>query len=430
MINKYYNIGKNQFKPIYRSITGKGNLKTLKIIQKNFPKLKIKHIKSGQQVFDWKVPKEWNIVDAFVRDKNKKKIISFKNNFLHVVGYSKPINKTVSKKELIGLIHSIPNLPNAIPYVVAYYKKNYYGFCCSENQKKDILKKYNLSDKFEIKIDSSFKKNGRMYYGELLIKGKSSQEILISTYICHPWMANNEISGPIVSMCLINYFSKRKNNEKSLRFIFLSETIGSISYLNKNLSKLKKNIIGGYNLTCIGDEKKYSYMLSKYGKSLSDRVLINTFKELNIKAKRYSFLKRGSDERQYNSPGIDLPISSIFRSKYKEYKEYHTSLDDFDLVTKKGISESYILCRKAILNLSTKVIPKSKLTCEPNMGKRGLYSLVSSNKKTSIQKDLLNFLTYSDGSNDLNDISKYICRNISETKKILKILLKNNLVKI
>ena len=226
-----------------------------------------------------------------------------------------------------------------------------------------------------------------MNYGELVLQGKSKQEILVSTYICHPSMANNELSGPIVSMCLIDYFKKQKNLSKTIRFIFIPETIGSIGYIEKNLTHLKKNVVGGYNLSCIGDERQHSCMFTKYNNTTSDRALVEAYKKLKIKYKIYSFLKRGSDERQYNSPGVDLPIASIFRSKYGEYSEYHTSLDDFSLVTKKGIYGGFSVAKEAIKILLNKEIPKAKYLCEPQMGKRGLYSNLSikGNRKASIQ---------------------------------------------
>ena len=216
-------------------------------------------------------------------------------------------------------LYFIKNQPKAIPYVTSYYKKRW-GFCISYNHYKKIKKNYKDSDKFNIIINSSFKRSGQLNYGELILKGKSKKEILISTYICHPSMANNELSGPIVAMGLINYFKTKKLN-KTLRFIFIPETIGSISYLNLNLKYLKNNVIGGYNLSCIGDDRQHSCMLSKYKNSPSDEAVIDAYKFLKIKKyKVYSFLQRGSDERQYNSPGVDLKISSIFRTKYGEYR--------------------------------------------------------------------------------------------------------------
>lgn len=263
MIKKYYDLAKNILFPINRSITGRGIKKTLKIIKLQFPKLVIKNISSGTKVFDWKIPSEWNIFDAYVADKNNKKIISFKKNNLHLVGYSIPLSKKINKIELLKHIHTLPNKPKAIPYVTSYYKK-YWGFCINYYDYKLIKKKYKNTDSFKVVIRSKFKNKGSLSYGELVLRGKSSQEILISTYICHPSMANNELSGPIVSMCLIDYFRKIKNLKKTLRFIFIPETIGSIAYLSKNLSKLKKSVIGGYNLTCLGDEGIHSCMFSKY----------------------------------------------------------------------------------------------------------------------------------------------------------------------
>ncbi len=425
---KYYDVIKKDVFPLATSITGDGNKKFLRIIKKHFPKLKIFRVNSGKQVFDWKIPPEWNIKTAYVLDKNKKKIINFKDHNLHIVGYSIPVNKILKKKELLKKLHSLKNQPNAIPYVTSYYSKNW-GFCVSHKQKKTIIKKYKNSDKFKVVIKSNHNYRGQLCFGEYLLPGKSKSEILISTYICHPSMANNELSGPIVSMSLIDYFKKNKQ-DKSLRFVFLPETIGSIAYLNKNLKLLKKNVIGGFILSCIGDERKYSCMLSKYANSLSDQSILEAYKKLKIKFKKYSFLERGSDERQYNSPGIDLPISSIFRSKYGDYKEYHTSLDDFNLVTKKGIAGGAKVAINAIKILSNKIIPKSTILCEPQLIKRNLYSGLSfkNNKRSYNFKKLLNFLQFADGTNDLNKISKSIRLSYKETYKIYKILIKNKLI--
>ena len=431
-IKKFYNLGKNELFPICRSITGNGVRKTLKIIKKNFPKLKICEVASGTKVFDWNIPPEWNIDDAYVIDKKNKKIIDFKKNNLHLIGYSIPINKIFIKKRLFKNIYSYPKQPDAIPYITSYYKK-YWGFCIKHKQKEFFEKQYKDSDKFKVVIKSKFKKKGSLTYGELIIPGKSEKEILISTYVCHPSMANNELSGPIVSLCLINHFSKIKNLEKTLRFIFIPETIGSITYLSKNLNHLKQNVIGGYNLTCIGDDRQYSCMLSKYGDTPSDTAIVETFKKLKIKFKKYSFLERGSDERQYNSPGIDLPIASIFRTKYAKYPEYHTSLDNFSVVTKSGISGSFRVVKTAIELLLKKIIPINNILCEPQMSKRNLRpSLSIKNKYTldpfNFSKNLMNFLQYADGRNDLNKISKLIKKNYKETFKIYDILLKYKLI--
>jgi aminopeptidase-like protein len=428
---KYYFFAKNQLKPIYRSITGKGNLKTLELIKKKFSNFKIKNFNSGQKVFDWTIPNEWNVNDAYILDKFNNKIIDFKENFLHLVGYSKKINKSISRDELLKSLIVYKKIPNAVPYVTAYYKKDFYGFCCSLIQKKIIKKTYNKNDIFKLYIDSNFKKNGKMHYGELVIKGKSKKEILISTYICHPQMANNELSGPIVSMSLMDYFLGESNKRKptmTLRFIFIPETIGSIAYLSKNIISLKKNIVAGFNLSCIGDERSHSCMLSRDQNTISDRALINTYKKLNIKPKIYSFLKRGSDERQYNFPQVDLPIASIFRSKYAEYKEYHTSEDNFNFVTTRGIRGGYKVAKETIKLILDSTYPICKIICEPNMGKRGLYPLVSKNQRNTKLINMMNFLTYADGKLSLKEIAKVIKITPSQSKKIFIFLKKKKLV--
>ena len=426
-IEKYYEIAKTKLFPINRSLTGKGVKETLKVIQKEFPDFKIKKIKSGTKVFDWNIPDEWNVKDAYVIDKYNNKIIDFKKNNLHLVGYSIPVKKNISKKELFRNLHTIKNQPEAIPYITSYYARRW-GFCLSYNDFKVLNKRYSSNDKFKVVIDSSLNKKGNLNYGEYILKGQSKKEILISTYICHPSMANNELSGPIVSMGLINYFKKKKLN-KTIRFIFIPETIGSISFLSKNLKYLKENVIGGYNLTCIGDERQHSCMFSKYENSPSDEALIEAYKELNIKSyKVYSFLKRGSDERQYNSPGIDLKISSIFRTKYGEYPEYHTSLDNFNLVTLKGCLGGFNVAKKSIEILLKRIYPKCKTFCEPQMGKRGLYPTLSDKNSDNLQRGYMDFLQYADGTNSLEKISDLINLDLAHVRKINKILLEHNLV--
>ena len=427
ILKKYYNIAKIKLFPITRSLTGDGVKKTLNIIQKELPKLKIKKFKSGTKVFDWNIPEEWNVTDAYVIDKYNNRIIDFKKNNLHLVGYSIPIKKNITKKELFKNLYFLKNQPKAIPYITSYYKRRW-GFCISYNEYKILDKRYSLNDKFKVVINSNLNKKGNLNYGELILKGKSKKEILISTYICHPSMANNELSGPIVSMGLINYFKNKKLN-KTLRFVFIPETIGSISYLSKNLKYLKENVIGGYNLSCIGDERQHSCMFSKYQNSPSDEAVIEAYKSLRIKNyKIYSFLKRGSDERQYNSPGIDLKISSIFRTKYGEYPEYHTSLDNFNLVTLKGCVGGFNVARKSIEILLERIYPKCKIMCEPQMGKRGLYPTLSTKNENKLTRSYMDFLQYADGTNSLEKISNLIKLDLKSVRKIYQILFKNFLI--
>ena len=427
IIRKYYNLSKYILFPINRSITGNGVKKTLRIIKKEFPALKVKKIKSGTKVFDWKIPSEWNVKEAYVEDKFRKRIIDFNLNNLHLISYSIPLNKKILKKELFKNLHYLKKKPNAIPYITSYYKKRW-GFCVSYKKKLLFDKKYDDNDKFKVVIKSKFNQSGHLNYGELLIKGKSKKEILISTYICHPSMANNELSGPTVSMCLIDYFKKKKL-DKTIRFIFIPETIGAITYLSKNLKHLKKNVVGGYNLSCIGDDRQHSCMLTKYENSVSDEALLETYKKLKIRYKKYSFMQRASDERQYNSPGIDLPIASIFRTKYNEYPEYHTSLDNFKLVTINGIRGGFSVAKKAVEILQKKILPKYTILCEPQMGKRGLYPTLSTLKpRDQSITDYMNFLQYVDGKNSLEKISITLNKKLSYIKKIYKKLKKEKLI--
>jgi aminopeptidase-like protein len=428
LITHFYNLAKNKLFSLNRSLTGNDTLKSLQILRNEIPQIKIKKFKCGKKVYDWKVPSEWNVKDAFVKDYTGKKIIDFKLNNLHLVSYSKPINKFYSKKELFKKLYYSNKLKKAIPYVTSYYKKDW-GFCVSKNQYDEFNKIYKKSDKFYVSIKSEFKKDGFMNYAELIIPGQSKQELLISSYICHPSMANNELSGPIVWMALAKYFLKKKN-KKTLRFILIPETIGSIAYINKNFTKLKKNVLGGYILTTIGDERNHSCLLSKQQNSLSDQCLLKAYKNLKIKKfKKFNFADRGSDERQFNSPWIDLKLSSIFRSKYQTYKEYHTSFDNFELVTQKGVLGGFRVAQEALNIFLNTIVPICKVTCEPMLSKKRLYPSINSELQAKTNsKKLLEFLQYSDGNYSLEQIAQKIKFDKKKTYRLLNILKKNNLI--
>ena len=412
--------------PICRSITGNGFVQSLRILKNELSDLKIKFFNSGSKVFDWNVPKEWNIKDAYVKEiTSGEKIIDFKKNNLHLVSYSQPINKIITGKELMKNLFSLPNQPNLIPYVTSYYK-NTWGFCISHNKKK-ILEK-NPKKKYKVFIDSKFNLKGKMHYGEFYLKGKSKKEILISTYLCHPSMANNELSGPIVGTYLMKKLKKLKLNY-SIRFLILPETIGSISYISKNLKNLKKNVIAGYVLTCLGDSNNFSYLNTREENTLSDKAVKKYFKKNNIRYKEYNFLDRGSDERQYNSPGIDLPIGSIMRSKYNTYKEYHTSGDNLNFVNAGNLTKSVNLIFGIIKMINNNCIPFCTVKCEPFLTKYNLYPTTSIKQNNHKSTNIINFLAYSDGKNDLIDISKKINISFNKTKSIFNLLAKKELIK-
>ncbi|ADR18632.1 DUF4910 domain-containing protein [Calditerrivibrio nitroreducens] len=409
--------------PINRSLTGKGFRKSLEIIKEYVSGLEIKHIESGEKCFDWTVPDEWDVEEAYLEEVDSgKRIVDFRNNNLHLVGYSIPVDVVLNFEELDKHLHYREDLPDAIPYVTSYYNP-YWGFCLSYNQYKNL----DRNKKYRAVIKSRLFR-GVLNYGEIIIKGKTDKEIFFSTYLCHPSMANNELSGPVMAAFLANYVKERKDNKYTYRFIFIPETIGSICYISKNLENMKKNIVAGFVLTCCGDEGKFSYVPSRYGDTIADKVALNLLKYELDEFKEYSFLDRGSDERQYCSPGVDLPVCSVMRSKYGTFKEYHTSLDNLDFVTPKGLEETFEFYKKVINILENNDICVSNILCEPQMGKRGLYNTISHMGRTGSVKLMMDFIAYADGRNDLIDIANILNCSAYNLLEIKNILLKNNLI--
>jgi aminopeptidase-like protein len=407
---------------INRSITGDGVRKTLSIIKEIIPELNIFEVKSGTKVFDWTIPKEWNVRDAYIITPKGNKICLFKKNNLHLVGYSTPVRKKLSLTQLQKHLHSIPDQPEAIPYVTSYYKERW-GFCISQKQREKLEE-----GQYEVYIDSELS-NGSLTYGELIIKGKSKKEIFLSTYVCHPSMANNELSGIAVATYLAKWLSELKVRHYTYRFIFIPETIGSITYLSKNYSNLKKKVIAGFNISCIGDERTYSYLPSRNGNTISDKVAKHVLKWIDPDYTSYTWLDRGSDERQYCAPGIDLPIASILRTKYGQYPEYHTSLDNLDsVVTPKGLDGGYWALRKALELLEKDRVYKIKFLCEPQLGKRGLYPTLSTKKSGEEVKTMMNFLTFCDGEHSLVDIAEKINLPAWDLYELIEKLVSHNLI--
>lgn len=406
--------------PLCRSITGNGVRETLKILSKVYP-LEIKEVPSGTEVFDWKVPDEWNIRDAYIETLNGQKIIQFSDSNLHVMGYSEPVDKIVTRDELLGVVYTEPAQPNAIPYVTSYYKKRY-GFCMTEEQKNKLT-----DEKYHIYIDSAFSE-GFLTYGEIIIPGETEEEVLLSTYVCHPSMANNELSGPCVVIYLADMLSKLKRRRYTYRIVFIPETIGSITYLSMNYKDMKKRIVAGFNITCVGDDRTYSYIPSRYGDTLADKAAQNVLGYHYPEYKKYSYLQRGSDERQYCAPGIDLPVCVICRSKFGEYPEYHTSLDNLQLISPSGLQGAYEVLTKIVLTLENNYYYRINCLCEPQLGKRGLYPTVSRKGSYDQIKAMVDFIAYADGKNDLIDISNIINVPVEVLIGIINKLQENNLL--
>ena len=409
--------------PFDRSITGPGLRQTLNEIKDKLPNLKNKQFTTGTKVFDWTIPQEWEVNEAYIISPSGNKICDFNTNNLHLVGYSTSYNGKMSLNELQKYLFSIPNQPDAIPYITSYYQKRW-GFCLTHEQRTSLE-----DGQYEIVIDTSFK-DGNLDYGELLIEGKNREEIFLSTYICHPSMANNELSGPTVLTFIAKWIQELPERRYSYRIIFIPETIGSISYLSKNYKHLQKHVVAGFNVTCIGDERSYSYLPSRNGKTLSDVVAKHVLKWTDKNYKTYTWSDRGSDERQYCAPGIDLPVASIMRSKYNEYPEYHTSLDDLqNVVTPNGLEGGYWALRRAIETIEKNETYKVTTLCEPQLGKRGLYPTISTKNSKNEVRLLMDIITYCDGEHSLLEIAEIINVPIWELYEKIEILLKEKLIK-
>lgn len=423
-----YNLAKKIF-PYCRSITGEGVRRTFADLKEYIEagtnaQLHVHEIPSGTPVFDWTVPKEWRIREAYIEDETGRRIVDMQESNLHVMGYSIPVDRWVELDELKQYIYTEPEQPEVIPYVTSYYKERY-AFCMSDHQKKGLA-----SGKYHMYIDSELF-DGVLNYVEAVIPGEKEQEIFFSTYICHPSMANNECSGPALAAELIRFVSDMERRKYTYRFIFIPETIGSISYMSTgdHLAHMKATMLAGFNLSCVGDDRDYSIVETRYADTLADRVLKNVLRYQTAHYSTYSFLKRGSDERQYNAPGIDLPVVCYSRSKFGEYPEYHTSADNMGLVSPTGFQGSYEVMTQVIQALEANEKYQMMVLGEPQLGKRGLYPTLSQKGSYDEVMAMLDFLAYADGKNDLIAISDRIGVAVSDLLPIVRKMYKADLVR-
>ena len=386
--------------PLNRSITGEGVRQTLECIRFHLQALQIRSVPSGTAVFDWTIPKEWKVNDAYIVTPTGEKICEFSENNLHLLGYSIPFNGKVSLVQLKEHLYTLPEQPNAIPYITSYYKGRW-GFCLSQDQFNQLE-----DGEYYVKIDTEHF-DGVLNFAELVIPGRSSKEVFLSTYICHPSMANNELSGPAVVTFIAKWLSEISELNYTYRIIFIPETIGSITYLSLHSDEMKQRTFSGFNVSCVGDDRAYSYLPSRNGNTLSDHIAKHILKHTDPNFKTYSWLDRGSDERQYCAPGIDLPIASIMRTKYGEYPEYHTSLDDLEnVVTPQGLDGGYWAIRRAIEAIERNKKYKVTVLCEPQMGKRALYPTLSSKNSGEEVRLMMDFISLCDGNSSLLGIAE------------------------
>ena len=424
----------NRLYKICRSILGKGFRESLDIIGE-IVELNKKKVSSGTKVLDWTVPDEWNIRDAYIITPSGKKIANFKKHNLHVVNYSTPINKKISFEELKKHLHTMPNMPNAIPYVCSYYNRTW-GFCISYNQLKK-LKKGN----YKVYIDSDIRP-GHLVYSDTLIPGKSKKEILLSTYLCHPQMANHELSGPLVWSMLYKNLKKTGPHKFSYRFLICPENIGSAAFLHYSKKKIK-NIVAGYIIHLAGNGKEITYKKSRIGNSLADQAAENVIKNSNFPFQIIEFFPDGSDERQFCSPGFNMPIGLIMRKMWNasggwisdlpdnhKFKEYHTSLDDPKKISFKTIIETIKIYYDVLLTIENNFIPIGKIQYgTPQLSKSPInlyrnimnFNIASKSEQTRI---LLEILNLSNGSLDLlkiaNNKNFSLIKNLDLVNKLLK----------
>jgi aminopeptidase-like protein len=404
-----------------RSLTGPGVRETLSYLTDLTPGLTTHSVPSGTEAFDWSVPEEWTIREAYIEDESGTRILDFNENNLHLVGYSVPIDQWMDLEELDAHLHSLPDQPDAIPYVTSYYSRRW-GFCLSHKMRQSLE-----AGRYRAYIDSDIK-SGIMNYGELIIEGDTKEEVLLSTYICHPSMANNEISGPVVTTALAQWLTSLINTRYTYRIVFVPETIGSIVYLSHHFQQLRESMVAGFVVTCVGDDRTYSFLPSRKGTTLSDRVAEHVLHHMVEGYDRYTYLERGSDERQYCSPGIDLPVCSIMRSKYGTYPEYHTSLDNLDLISPAGLEGSFRVLQRVIKVIEENYYYRAVFPCEPQLGKRGMYPTLSKKGSADEHRLLMDVLAYADGEMDLIDLANCLGEDVTALLPVIKKLRKAELL--
>ncbi len=409
--------------PICRSITGDGVRETFKIIKNHIP-LKVHEVSTGTEVFDWEVPKEWNIKDAYIKNSKGERIVDFQKSNLHVVNYSVAVNKVVPWEELKSHLFTLPDYPDRIPYRTSYYKESW-GFCLSHNQ---LLAMQDAE--YEVCIDSTLEP-GYLSYGEYYLEGESQDEILISCHTCHPSLCNDNLSGIALATILAKYLSEVSSRRYSYRFIFIPGTIGSITWLALNEERVDR-IKHGLVLTGVGDRGNFTYKKSRRGNAEIDRAVIHVLKHSGQEHQVIDFFPYGYDERQYCSPGFNLPVGCFMRSSHGQYSEYHTSADNLSFVQPQYLGESFSNCLSALYVLeNNRTYLNQNPKCEPRLGKRGLYRQVGGHAEEQVDElALLWVLNLTDGEHTLLDIAERSQFSFDAIEKAANALAKHDLLKV
>ncbi len=410
----------SQLYPICRSITGDGLRRTLRMIAEHIP-LDIHEVSSGTQVFDWSVPKEWNIRDAYIKNSRGERIVDFQKSNLHVLNYSVPVRARMRLWELREHLFTIPNHPDWIPYRTSYYKERW-GFCVSYKQFLALE-----DDEYEVCIDASLS-DGQMTYGEYNLRGQSQDEILVSCHACHPSLCNDNLSGVAIATFLARYLS-RLSLRYSYTFLFLPGTIGSITWLALNEGRVQR-IKHGLVLACLGDSGPTTYKKSRRGDAEIDRAVSHVLKHSGQEHQILEFSPYGYDERQYCSPAFNLPVGCLSRTPFGRFPEYHTSADNLDFVQPAALADSFAKCVEVLELLEhNKIYLNQNPKCEPQLGKRGLYGPLGGGGGTDNELAMLWVLNLSVGKHSLLDIAERSEVSFTSIRKAADLLVEHRLLR-
>jgi aminopeptidase-like protein len=384
--------------PICRSITGEGVRETLRVIQKCIS-LEVHEVPSGTKVFDWTVPPEWNVSDAYIMNREGKRIVDFKAHNLHLMSYSSPVRKKMPLAELRPHLFTLPDHPEWIPYRTSYYQENW-GFCLRHADLERLP-----DDEYDVVINSSLQ-SGSLTYGECYLPGEVSDEILISCHVCHPSLCNDNLSGITVAVKLAETMASCPRRY-SYRFLFIPGTIGSITWLAQNEERVSR-IKHGLVLTGVGDAGNITYKKSRQGNADIDRAMAHVLKHSGRPYAMIDFFPYGYDERQYCSPAFNLPIGCFMRTPHGKYPEYHSSADNLDFVTTESLVDSYGRCREVCELLEgNRIYLNQNPKCEPQLGRRGLYrSVAGQQERQTKEMAMLWILNGSEGCTTLLDIAE------------------------
>ncbi|MBZ0298020.1 MAG: DUF4910 domain-containing protein [Anaerolineae bacterium] len=409
--------------PICRSITGDGFRTTMRAIQQHIP-LQLHEVPSGTPVFDWTVPKEWNIRDAWVKAPDGRKIIDFQQHNLHVVNYSVPVHEHLSLADLKPHLFTNPDYPDTIPYRTSYYKETW-GFCLPHNQLLELEE-----GDYEVYIDSTLE-DGSLTYGEYILPGETDEEVLISCHSCHPSLVNDNLSGIAVATSLAQRLAQQVRRRYTYRFVFIPGTIGSITWLALH-EEVAPRIRHGLVITCVGDPGGVTYKKSRRDTAEIDRAVQQILCDSGEPHKIIDFFPYGYDERQYCSPGFNLPVGAFMRSQHGQFPEYHTSADNLDFVQQPYLEDSLekLLAVIDVLETNCRYVNQNP-KCEPQLGKRGLYGAIGGQSDKVIdQMAILWVLNFADGEHDLLDIAQRSGMRYELIRNAAEILAEHDLLKL